>query len=278
MKGICVAALVALMPLSQAWAWGQEGHSIVAEIAQRRLNEPATAAVSKLLERGSLASVASWADDIRNDNKPTGNWHFVDIPIHSDHFDRARDCEPNEERGDCVVAKLERLKSELRCGTDDFAKRDALKFAVHFVGDVHQPLHTVLEERGGNGIEVTVSMRGLVSKDVPPPETDNLHAVWDSTLIKKTVFAWGAYVTRLEIGWLKSPEAKATDKTNPADWAVETHKVAQSVWALTPANKTLDDDYFNKTLPSSSANSASRACGSRASSTRLTASTECPVQ
>ena len=81
MKGICVAALAALMPLSQAWAWGQEGHSIVADIAQRALERACDGGGEQALERGSLASVASWADDIRNYKKPTGNWHFVDIPI-----------------------------------------------------------------------------------------------------------------------------------------------------------------------------------------------------
>src|SRR5262245_37669267 len=132
MKAVCVAVLVSLAPLGQAWAWGQEGHSIVAEIAQRRLNEASAAAVSKLLERASLASIASWADDIRNDNLQTSNWHFVDIPIATDIFDRGRDCAPNAQSGDCIVAELERLKNELRCGADA-ARRDALRFAVHFV-------------------------------------------------------------------------------------------------------------------------------------------------
>jgi hypothetical protein len=248
MKTFCIAAVLALTPFHQAWAWGQEGHSIVAEIAQRRLNDAAAAVVNKLLERASLASIASWADDIRTDNKATTQWHFVDIPISSDHLDRARDCKPDEE-GDCVVAELERLKGELRCGTDDHVKAEALKFAVHFVGDIHQPLHTVLEERGGNGIEVTVTMRGNTGKKDAPPAKDNLHAVWDATLIQKIVFAWGSLVTRIENGWLTSAEAKGADKSRPADWAVETHKVAQTVWAMTPANKTLDDDYFAKTVP-----------------------------
>jgi hypothetical protein len=248
MKRASVVAFAVLMPLGQAFGWGSEGHSIVAEIAQRRLNDAAAAAVGKLLDKASLASVASWADDIRNDNGATFNWHFVDIPINSDVLDRARDCK-SDPRGDCIVAELERLRNELRCGADDVAKRDALKFAVHFVGDIHQPLHTVLEDLGGNGIPVTVTMLGFTGKKDDPPQPDNLHTVWDTTLIRKTVFAWGSYVTRLENGWLTSAEAKAVDKSKPADWAVQTHAAAQTVWALTPANKTLDDDYFNKTLP-----------------------------
>src|SRR5581483_11849536 len=123
--------------------------SIVAEIAQRRLSPAAVQAVEQALGRGhSLASVASWADDVRDIAPQTYNWHFVDIPIAADAYDPARDCAPGP-KGDCVIAELDRLSDQLQCGTDA-EKLDALKFAVHFVGDVHQPLHTVLEEKGGN--------------------------------------------------------------------------------------------------------------------------------
>src|SRR5262245_39018333 len=73
-----------------ACAWGQEGHSIIAEIAQRRLSPQATAEVARLLgPNHSLASIASWADDIRDERPETYNWHFVDLPITDDHYDPA---------------------------------------------------------------------------------------------------------------------------------------------------------------------------------------------
>ena len=236
-----------------ALAWDQEGHSIVAEIAQRRLSPAAAEAVERVLGRGySLASVASWADDVRETAPETYNWHFVDMPIGSSQYDPATQCAPDP-KGDCVVAELDRLKSELRCAADT-QKLAALKFAVHFVGDIHQPLHTVLEDRGGNDIPVVVDMNGLTCKRncrTKPIET-NLHAAWDSNLITKTVWAWGSYVDRLEAGWLKSQEAAqpGIDGGMPLDWALETHRAAQQVWALTPANRILDDDdYYAKVLP-----------------------------
>ena len=77
---VIVAALWLLAPPAQAW--GPEGHSIVAEIAQRRLDPQATEAVAQLLGKNvSLASISSWADDERVKHPETANWHFVDIPL-----------------------------------------------------------------------------------------------------------------------------------------------------------------------------------------------------
>ncbi len=152
---------------SDAWAWGEEGHSITAEIAQRRLSQDAAQAITQILRGNpgatpystpSLASISTWADEVRYDGaKPNGtyNWHFVDIPRQDTHYDPATEC-PKEkpEQGDCVINELSRLRNELRCTAGDQQLR-ALKFAVHFVGDIHQPFHTIWENIGGNGITFT---------------------------------------------------------------------------------------------------------------------------
>jgi nuclease S1 len=251
-RSICVAVLALMGFCGHAGAWGPEGHSIVAEIAQRRLSPPAAAAVARLLGQTSLASMASWADDIRASNKKTTRWHFADIPIAANTFDRGRDCKPDPEEGDCIVAELERLKNDLRCAADDQGRREALQFAVHFLGDVHQPLHTVLEQQGGNKVDVAVYMRGVTgARGKLIPEYDNLHAMWDEGLIRKMTFAWGSLVAKLEDGWLKGAEATTPgiDGGTATTWADETHKVAQTVWALTPPNRMLDDDYLAKAAP-----------------------------
>src|SRR5690242_8680682 len=81
MKPVWLGVLLAAFPLDFAFAWGEDGHSIVAEIAQRRLNDTARAAVDKVLKHGSMASVANWADDVKFTARPeTKAWHFVDIP------------------------------------------------------------------------------------------------------------------------------------------------------------------------------------------------------
>ncbi len=91
----CLAAMLAIGCAGHALAWDQEGHSIIAEIAQRRLSPAAADAVDRVMGRGhSLASVASWADDVRETAPETYNWHFVDIPIESNQFDPASQCAP----------------------------------------------------------------------------------------------------------------------------------------------------------------------------------------
>ncbi len=245
-----LAVLLALPLCGTAQAWGPEGHSIVAEIAQQRLTPQAAAAVQSLLGGRSLASVASWADDVRDKRPATSQWHFVDIPIASSTFDRATQCKQTD-KGDCVIAELERLKSDLRCAAGPDGRLEALKFAVHFVGDIHQPLHTVDDKIGGNDIPVIVFLRGKAcSQACKVPLPSNFHAAWDSDLIHAVVFAWGAYVDRLEQDWLKGPEATQSgiDGGTPTDWALETHTKAQAVWNR-PSGVVIDDAYFDAVLP-----------------------------
>jgi len=256
MKFISVGSAVLMAPAS-AWAWGQEGHAIVAEIGQRRLTDTARSAISSILTNisptlthASLASLASWADDYRSSRRETTNWHFVGIPLMNDVYDPTRECKRDDQEGDCIIAELERLRNDLRCDTGE-KQFNALKFAVHFVGDVQQPLHTALEEVGGNNILVEVQMKGLTCTGSCVPTTDfaKFHAVWDTVLIQKTVFVWGSYVDRLEADWLTSPGAVGAGGGTPTGWAVEAHNAAQVVWALKPANNILTDAYYRTVLP-----------------------------
>lgn len=77
----------------------------------------------------------------------------------------------------------------------------------------------------------------------------NFHRVWDGTLIKATTWSWGAYVDRLEEGWLASPEAKRVDGSRPVEWAEETHRAARFVWDQLPNSRVIDDAYYGKVLP-----------------------------
>jgi len=116
-----------LASISTAYSWGEEGHSIVAEIAQRRLNASASNMVTELLgPNSSLASMASWADSIRNRHPETANWHFIDIPRDSSEYVEARDCAESP-GGDCIVKEIARVRSTLACSADLDAKRDALR-------------------------------------------------------------------------------------------------------------------------------------------------------
>ena len=124
---------------------------------------------------------------------------------------------------------------------------------MHFIGDVHQPLHTVDELKGGNEIKVDIFMRGLTctAKCEPKRKPSNFHTAWDTDLIQATAWSWGAYVDRLEEGWLKSAEAKqaGVDGGSPEAWAEDTHKFAPIVWNSRPADNVLDDRYLRDVLP-----------------------------
>jgi hypothetical protein len=101
-----------------------------------------------LLNGESIDAVASWADDYRRENPETGRWHYIDIPLADSRIDMAREC-PD---GECVIAKTEQFLAVLRDpNADHAAKAEALKFVVHFVGDLHQPLHDEDDhDKGGN--------------------------------------------------------------------------------------------------------------------------------
>lgn len=167
---ILMAALMLLAPAA-AWGWGQNGHRVVGEVAERHLSEQARRQIAVLLDGDSLAEAATWPDDIRSDPgwdraKP---WHYISIDDHETLATTARD-----PQGD-VLEALHRFESVLRdpqAGKQQ--KVEALRFYVHFVGDVHQPLHVGRRaDRGGNGIRVRWF-----------GDHRNLHSVWDEGLIE----------------------------------------------------------------------------------------------
>ena len=122
-------------------AWGGDGHQIVCLIAEDRLTPAAKAAVHDLLGKDvniSDAEVASWADKVRRERPATGPWHFVDIPLDAKGFDEKRD----GRHGNNVMDKVSDFRAVLKDRKASKQDRaEALKFLVHFVGDLHQPLH-----------------------------------------------------------------------------------------------------------------------------------------
>jgi hypothetical protein len=158
------------MPL-EALSWGAEGHQVIAKLAEGQLTPKTLEAVRHLLEQepgSTISSISTWADE--NRNPTTAAWHYVNFQRGNCTYDAARDC-PD---GKCVVAAIERQAKVLASSAPDDSRLLALKYIVHFVGDVHQPLHAGYgDDRGGNSYQLQAFMRG-----------SNLHAVWDSGLIK----------------------------------------------------------------------------------------------
>ncbi|RNJ41806.1 hypothetical protein B5V01_21695 [Mesorhizobium erdmanii] len=248
MKRLGITVMIMGLSCQHALAWGQEGHAIIAEIAQRRLSATALIEVKRILGGEiSMASAASWADDMRSGPHPeTYNWHFVDIPLADSSYDPVSECAASP-KGDCAIAEIDRAEHETTCATDPGQRRDSLRYLIHVVGDLHQPFHTVADGNGENALNVLVKFGGLIESP-PKVADDNLHAVWDSTIIKQTTYAWGSYVDRLEGDWLlKHPEA--TQTLDPVAWTLEAHALAQTMSAGISSGTVLDNPYYDKALP-----------------------------
>lgn len=208
-------AVVALFASSvTALAWGPEGHSLVARIADAQLTPAARARVAAILAPGqTMASIASWADEVRRSRRETAPWHYIDIPIDKPHLDMARDCP----KGDCVIGKIADLrKTLLNPATPPGEQREALMFLVHFIGDMHQPLHCAdNKDQGGNGVRV-------VFHDRPT----NLHSVWDSGLLSRLAPADELFPALSEESMRRK---KKWSKGTVEQWADQSHHAAQKV-------------------------------------------------
>ncbi len=233
---LCLAAIAYLGAEPAAQAWGQNGHILVARIAEKHLAPHTRGELTRLLAGRTLGDVASWADDFREPHPETSHWHFVDIPLSAVGYDAARDC-PN---GECVVAALEVQLGKLKdATTPELERRRALRFVVHFVGDLHQPLHAATNDQapggtdhGGNQLKARLA---LSDAEFPYHSSagGNLHAIWDVDLIDSAHRDQGTYVAEL----LKLPESIAKmQRGNFVDWAIESHVVARDfAYKLLPA-------------------------------------------
>lgn len=219
------AALLLLLLPTQAFAWGQSGHRLVAELAAQALTPAARADVARLLAgepEPTLAGVSTWADEVRD--SPEYRWttplHWVNFPAGQCRYAASKVCQD----GLCVVAAIERYRQQLADRTQPLAQRRiALKFLVHFVGDVHQPLHAgYAADRGGNQFQISYLREGW-----------NLHSVWDSLLIDSLKLSVPEYLARLQA----LPLPAADPHSTPASWAEESCGVVQQADFYPPKHK-----------------------------------------
>lgn len=215
--------LLLIVPLP-AYAWGPEGHEIIARIAADNLSPAAHLRISQLLGGDAPALMvldSNWADEIRADRPQTTNWHFVNIEVGSKSYNPRRDCA----RDDCAVAQIARDIATLRDPrTPHGAKLDALRFLIHFVGDLHQPLHAAdRHDKGGNNLVVILSKKRT-----------NLHHVWDEELVEALGPDVNQVAGGIEAGLSPQDKAKFASGT-PVDWANESFAVAgKEIYARLP--------------------------------------------
>jgi hypothetical protein len=231
---IALTVLIAAAP-GTGYAWGPQGHRLIAEIAAAELTPAARAGVASLLGSESLADIASWADTYRWDNNQTSGWHFVNIPREARAYDRNRDCprQPAVRAGtrgdrwrDCAIDRIGYHAARLADHALDAADRAiALKFLVHLVGDLHQPFHALKDAQGGNDIPVSVLGSADCGSDAGTPHPCELHGVWDSTLLSYRHWNDAQYRSSLRPRIERLRRSPAVAARVDA-WAMESHDAA----------------------------------------------------
>ncbi|HEY4337774.1 MAG TPA: S1/P1 nuclease [Puia sp.] len=231
MKKIIFIVFLAVVLLS----WGAVGHHAIGTIAERHLTPAAQAAVRELLGTESLADIASWADDVRPTPayRATEPWHYINEPSGLSFSEFERDVEGGD-RMNVYKALLAQEKVATDTKTTKQQKTEALKFIVHFVGDMHQPMHVShAEDKGGNTIQVNFEGKGT-----------NLHSLWDSKLIDR--FASNYQELASKVDHATPVQISQWQKDAPIKWAWESYEISSRLYAEVDAMKsrTIDDAYY----------------------------------
>jgi hypothetical protein len=245
MKAIIVGTFALALSINLAHpraavAWGDEGHQVVALVAQSFLDPDVRKKVTALLAADTdpltphdIANAATWADKYRdanidNSRQRTRQWHFVDIELDAPNFDEACFNHPsipsgtpasNGPAGDCVADKVQEFAGELADPSTDLEEQVvALKFLLHFVGDLHQPLHDSDDrDRGGN--DKRVSAAGF--------RAGNLHHYWDTEFVDQLGPDAKTIASDL-IGHITTDQLMQWQAGDVADWAQESFRIAMS--------------------------------------------------
>ena len=235
---IAAAALALALTLvsTDALAWGAQGHRLVARVAEPRLTPQVRAEVDRLLAAEpdpTLAGIAPWADQLRAKDPGLGKrsaaWHYVNIGEDDCHYQPPRHC-PG---GNCVVEAIKQQTAILGDRRRPDAERaQALKFVVHFVGDVHQPMHAGYgHDKGGNDFQLQFNGRGT-----------NLHSLWDSGMLNELKLDDDAYFQRLSA--LPAPKLgkRSNIQVDAQQWAEGSCRIAIAP-GVYPARRTLPATY-----------------------------------
>ena len=202
----CMALILLAVNVPDSAAWGPQGHRVIGLIADGHLKSEVKELIAEKFNINSLADVATWADRTRKKRKEESSWHYTNIEEGQWTYDAERDCPDRA----CVTEKIHEFSSILS-STPLRERKDALKFLVHFVGDVHQPLHLGnLKDRGGG------TLRFLYKGKVA-----SLHYLWDGGLID-----WGGEPP--QVGVAADSNAAVTQPRPPKAWSLFPAGVARS--------------------------------------------------
>lgn len=233
---IFLLLVFAMTPSAHAWSY--KAHRVIGELAERQLSPSTRRSVQTLLAdepTPGLAAVSTWADELRGDERwrHTARWHFMNFPRGECRYQAHRDCAD----GHCIVSALDTQRALLRDPSTPHPQRiEALKFVVHFVGDIHQPLHAGYGfDRGGNDTQIRFNRMG-----------SNLHSLWDGLLIDSLELDPPALLQHLA---QRSPPAPGAVGGNASvRWAEQSCALIEST-GLYPDKRFIDRAYVERMRP-----------------------------
>ena len=230
MKNILLVLSVLLLS-----SWGKIGHRTVGEIAQRQLTFTAEQKINEILDGQSLAVASTWADEMRSNPEfdKYSTWHYVNFPIDK-QYNEVEHIGPN------VVKMINTAIPILQSPTaDKEIKKFWLKYLVHMVGDIHQPLHTGRAKDYG-GSKIKVKFKGRKGAE----NNTNLHVLWDTDMIDDYKMSYTEYANKLQNQFKDT----IVQQGNAEDWANESHKYVSKIYE-TKSGSYLSYDYVYENLP-----------------------------
>lgn len=220
------------------FAWGVEGHRVIGKIAENHLSKKAKARIQQLLGTEKLPLVSTFPDEIRPypEFSYTSPWHYVNTPVGLSHDEYVRTIMTMEKPNayGALQQQLQKLKDPATPKED---KAFALKFIVHIVGDVHQPMHTATAETSG-GNKIKVKFRGKDS---------NLHSVWDSGLVEYPGETYLEMARQLDHA--SKGQVRQWQQASPATWFWESYQLSQPLLTEAEQHPDLDYHYYPKYAP-----------------------------
>lgn len=221
-------------------SWGYTGHRTIGIITENHLTPKAKATIKDLLGDTAIADACTWADDARREPSlaNTANWHFVNLPAGLS-YQQLKKFLDTTTTANVYSALLDAEKKLVNTANTRQEKIRALKFLMHFVGDLHQPMHVGrAADKGGNTIQLNYNGKGT-----------NLHSLWDTKLLESQGLQYNQLGEKY-----KSIDEKTVQKWQSApiiDWVWESYQISNALYAEVDgmSKRTIDDTYVKKHLP-----------------------------
>jgi len=221
-------------------SWGYTGHRTIGFITENHLTSNAKLAIKDLLGDTSISEACTWADDARREPQyaNTANWHFLNIPLglNYESFKKYVDTVKTENVYSALINAEKELTDK---NTSKQQKIHALKFMMHFVGDLHQPMHISREEdKGGSTIQVNYNDKGT-----------NLHSLWDTRMLEKEGLNPAQLAVKFDT--ISESDIKQWQSDPVVLWMWESYQISTALYAEIEQmnNKTIDDTYYQKHMP-----------------------------